>query len=91
MGGAGRQRAVGVGDGAAGIIVAVKLDIAGDDTAQGSHQVMYLQGRGDADGIGDADPVHSDLIDLAVDGQQIDQVAAEGVLAAETHLQTLGS
>ena len=83
------KRAVGVGDGAAGIIVAVKFNVARYDTAQGSHQVMHLQGRGDANGIGDPDPVHSDLIDLAVDGQQIDQVAAEGVLAAETHFQSL--
>ena len=86
VGGAGLERAVGVGDGAAGVVVEVRLDVAADDAAQRAHQLVDLARPRAAHGVGDADPVHADLVDGRVDGQQVDQVRAERVLAREAHL-----
>ncbi len=81
------QRAEGVGDGAAGVVVAVELDVAVHDAAQRAHELVHLQRIGDAHGVGDADAIDADLVDRAIDRQQVDQVAAEAVLAAEAHFQ----
>ena len=87
--GTGLQRAEGVGDGAAGIVVAVKLDVAGDDAAQRLDQIENLARIGDAHRIGDTDTVDADLVHGTVDGEQVDQVAAEAVLGREAHFQPL--
>ena len=63
VGGAGIQRREGVGDGAAGVVVAVELDVAADDAAQGPDQFVHLHGMGDAHGIGDADAVDAHGVD----------------------------
>ena len=86
VGGAGLEGAVGVGDGAARVVVEVRLDVAADDAAQRAHQLVDLARAGAADRVGDADAVHADLVDGRVDGQQVDQVGAERVLAREAHL-----
>ena len=77
MGGARGQGAIGVCDCAAGIVVAVKFDVAGNDTAQRPHQVMHLERVGNANCVRDAHSVHADLIYLAVHGEEVDKIAAE--------------
>ena len=89
MRGAGFQRAEGVGDGAAGVVVAVELDVAAHDAAQRLDQIVDLARVGHAHRVGDAHAVDADLVHRPVDRQQIDQVAAEAVFAAEAHFQTL--
>ncbi len=85
----GLQRAVGIRHRAAGVVVSVELDIAMHHPAQRAHQFVNLHRVGDAHGIGDAHAVDANLVHRAVDGQQVDQVAAEAVLAAEAHLQAV--
>ena len=67
----------------------MELDVAGDDAAQRAHDLVHAQRVGHAYRVGDADARHADLVHLAVDGEQIDQVAAEAVLAGEPDLQAV--
>ena len=85
VGGAGLQRAKGVGDGAARVVVAVELDIAADALAHPAHQVVDLQRRGHAHGVGDAHPVDAQLRPPPHRcADDVVQVAAERVLGAES-------
>ena len=85
----GRQRRIRVGHGAAGVVVSVKLDVAGDDAAQGPHDLVHAQRVGHTDRVGDADARDAELVHLAIDGEQIDQVAPEAILAGEPDLQAV--
>ena len=89
MCGAGFERAEGVGDGTAAVVVAMELDVAAHDATQRPDQVIDLARVGDADGVSNTDAVDADLVHCAVDSEQIDQVAAEAVFAAEAHFQPL--
>ena len=89
VGRAGLERAERVRDRAAGVVVAVELDVAVHHAAQRAHQVEHLARVGDAHGVGDADAVDADAVDRVVDGEQVDQVAAEGVLGREADLELL--
>src|SRR5690606_25529290 len=57
--------------------------------AQRLDQLVDLARVGDPDRVGDAHAMHADLIDSAVDRQQVYQVGSKAVLAAKTHLQPL--
>lgn len=49
-----------------------------------------MAGGGTADGVGDTNTLDTDLVDGGVDGEQVNQVGTEGVLAGETDLNALG-
>ena len=83
------QGGKGVGDGTAGVVVGVELDVAFDVAAYERDQLEDLVRGGDADGVGQPHPLWVQPVDRAVDAQQVVRVRAEGVLAAETHLQAL--
>ena len=86
MRGARFQRAEGVGDRAAGVVVAVELDVAVDLPPQPPHQVIDLAGTRDAHRVRHTHPVHADLVHRAVGTDQVVQIAAERVLRAEPDL-----
>lgn len=79
-----------VGNGTAGIVVEVSLDVTADNTAQDTDELVDLAGRGTANGVGNTNTVNADLVDGGVDGQKVDQVGTEGVLTGETDLNALG-
>ena len=83
VGGTGLEGAIGIGNGAAGIVVEVRLDIARHDTTQGPDEVVDLPGGRAANGIGNTDAVDADLVDSLVQGEEIDEIRAEGVLAGD--------
>jgi hypothetical protein len=81
------QRAECVGNRAAGVVVAVELDVAVGQPAQRADQPPDLRGRGDADRVGDAEPVDdAEPVHGEVDAQQLRFIAAERVLGAEAQL-----
>ena len=56
------------------------LDIAADDAAECTNQVVYLARVCTADGVGDTDPVDANLVNSLVNGQEVYEVGAERVL-----------
>ena len=78
---------MGVGHGAAGVVVGVELDVAVDVAPHQRDQLVHLARRGDADGVGDAHALGAGLVDGAVDADEVVGVGAEGVLAAEAGLE----
>jgi hypothetical protein len=66
------------------------LNVAADDTAERSHEVVDLSGRGTADGVSDTDSVDTDLVDGSVEREKVDQVWSERVLWRESDFETLG-
>ena len=80
---------MGVGDGAARVVVEMRLDIAAHDAAQGPDQLVHLAGGGHADGVRDTDAVHANPVDGLVKGEEVDKVGAEGVLGGEADLAAL--
>lgn len=83
VGGTSLESAVGVGNGAASVVVEMGLDIARNDAAKGTDEVIDLAGRSAADGIGDTDTVDADLVNSAVEGKEIDEIGAEGILGGD--------
>ena len=65
------------------------LNVARNDTTKSSYEVVYLTRRCATNGISDTNTVDANLVDSAVDGQQIDQVRSERVLGRETNLLAL--
>jgi len=88
--GTGLEGTVCVCNGAARVVVEVALDVAADDAAQGSDQVVDLAGGGTADGVGDTDSVDADLVDGSVEREKVDQVGSERVLGRESDFEALG-
>jgi hypothetical protein len=72
--GTGLEGAVCVGNGTARVVVEMALNVAADDTAERSHEVVDLSGRGTADGVSDTDSVDTDLVDGSVEREKVDQV-----------------
>lgn len=83
VGSTGLESTVGVGDTAAGIVVEVGLDVAGHDASEGADKVVDLPGGSATDGIGDTDTVDTDLVDGAVEGEEVDEIRTERVLAGD--------
>lgn len=90
MGGTSLQGAECVSNSASSVVVEMGLDITADNTTQGADQVVNLARASAADGIGDTNTVDTNLIDGRVDGEEIDEVAAEGILGGESDFQALG-
>lgn len=84
------KSAVCVGDSATSVVVEMGFDVAVDDTAKDTDEFVDLAGRRAADGVSDTDTVDADLVDSGVNGEEIDEVGAEGVFAGEADLDTLG-
>jgi hypothetical protein len=70
--------------------VEVRLDIAADDTPQRPHQVVHLTRVRATDSVGDTNSVDANLVDSAVDREEVGELGAERVLGRETDLDTLG-
>lgn len=68
----------------------VGLDVAANNAAQSADEVVDLAGSGATDGVGNTDTVDANLVDGAVDGEEIDEVGTERILRRETDLKTLG-
>lgn len=71
------------------VVVEVALDVAADDAPQGADEVVNLPRVGASDGVGDTDAVHADLVDGAVDAEEVDEVGPERVLGREADLDAL--
>lgn len=72
------------------IIVEVALDVAAHDSPQGANEVVHLAGVGAADSIGDSNASDSNLVDGAVDAEEVDEVGAERILRRKAHFEALG-
>jgi hypothetical protein len=72
--GTGLEGTVCVCNGTARVVVEMALDIAADDTTEGSHEVVDLSGGSTADSVSDTDSVDTDLVDGSVEGEKVDQV-----------------
>ena len=83
VGGTSLESAVGVGNGAASVVVEMGLDIARNDATEGTDEVIDLAGRSAANGIGNTDTVNADLVNRAVEGKEIDEIGAEGILGGD--------
>lgn len=68
----------------------VALDVARDDTTEGTDEIVNLTRVGASDSVGDSNTVDTDLVDGAVDGEEVDEVGAEGILGREANLDSLG-
>ncbi len=83
------ERCVSVGDGHAGVVVQVNFDIAADNAAEGANEFVNLARVCATDGVGDADPVDADLVHGLVDGKEVHEIGAEGVLRREADFDAL--
>jgi len=88
--GTGLEGTVGVGDSTASVVVEMGFNVTAHNTAQHTNKLVDLTGRGTADGVSDTNTVDTNLVDGGVDGEQVNQIGTEGVLAGETDLNTLG-
>ena len=83
------ESAVCVRNGTTRVVVEVGLDVTRDDTTKCADEVVNLARRSATNGISDTDTVDTDLVDGAVDGEQVNEVRAERVLGRETDLLAL--
>lgn len=90
MSGSGLESTVGVGDSASRVVVEVALDIAANNTAQSSDQIVDLTRAGTTDSVCDTDTVDTNLVDCAVKGQKVDKVGTEAVFRGKSNFEALG-
>jgi hypothetical protein len=64
----------------------VYFDIAADDTAKGANEFVNLARVCTTNSVGNADAVNPNFIYRLVDGKEIDEVGAEGILRREADL-----
>ena len=86
MGRSGLQGRKAVGDGAAAVVVSVKLDVGLDAFLQLRYQDIELTGGGHAHGVGQSDPVHAEFVHSLVDPEQILFLASKSVFAGKPDL-----
>ena len=77
-------RLVGVGHGAAGVVVAVEADVALHGAPDLAEEREDLARGGDAHGVGQPDAVDAELLGGPVDRQEVGLLGAEGVLGARS-------
>ena len=82
----GFERGVCVGNGHSGVVMQVYFDIAADDTAKGANEFVNLARVCTTNSVGNADAVNPNFIYRLVDGKEIDEVGAEGILRREADL-----
>jgi len=78
-----------VGDGHAGVVMQMNFDIAADNAAEGANEFVNLARVCATNGVGDADPVDADLVHGLVDGKEVHEIGAEGILCREADLDAL--
>jgi hypothetical protein len=84
------ERGICVGDGHSSVVMQVYFNVAGDHTAEGAYKLVNLARVRATDGVGDANAVDANLIDGLVDGEEVDEIGAEGILGREADLDALG-
>ena len=89
VGGTSLEGAVSVGNGASSVVVEMGLNVTRDDSTKSADKIVDLSWGSTSDGIGNTDTVDTDLVDGGVDGEKIDQVGAERVLAGEADLNVV--
>lgn len=75
---------------ASGIVVEMALNVATDDSSQSPDEIVHLSRVGTPHGVGDSDTSDSNLVDSAVDAEQVDQVGSERILGRESNFESLG-
>ena len=65
------------------------FNIASDDATEGANKLVNLARVCATDGVGDADAVDSDFIHRLVDGKEVHEIGAEGILCREADLDAL--
>lgn len=68
----------------------VNLDVASYNSSQRPYKLVNLPWVGTANGISNADSVHTDLVDGLVDREEVDEVGTERILCRETDFDSLG-
>lgn len=86
MGCTGLQGTIRVCNGAASVVVKVTFDVTPDNSTKGSDQVIDFTRSRNTNGVRDTNPRYSDLIDGAVDAEQVDEIAPEAILRAKSDL-----
>lgn len=83
MGRTGFEGLVRVCNGATGVVVEVRLNVAGHDISQGTNQLVDLTRGRATDRVGDANAVDANLVDGLVERQKVDEVRSERILARD--------
>ena len=90
VGGSRFESLVGIGDGASGVVVEMRLDVAADDFAESLNLFEdFAWGRA-AYGVGDPHAVRAKLIDERVERQDLGEIRTEGVFPREADLNVVG-
>lgn len=80
---------VGVGNGTAGVVVEMALNVARDNGLEGSDKLVDLSGVGASNSVSNTDSVDTNLVDSSVDVEEIDQVGSERILGGESDLNAV--
>ena len=83
------QSTVRVGNGTASVVVEVSFNVAAHNTSEHTDKFVNLARGSAANGVGNTNTVHTNLVDGGVDGEEINEVGTEGVLAGESNFDTL--
>ncbi|KAL8855224.1 MAG: hypothetical protein Q9198_010894 [Flavoplaca austrocitrina] len=86
MGCTGLQGTIRVCNGAASVVVKVTFNVTLDHSTESPDQVIDFAWSRHANGIRDTNPRYSDLIDSAVDAEQVNKIAPEAILGAKSDL-----
>lgn len=86
--GASLKGSVAVGDGAAGVVMEMYLDVARHDAAEGADEVVDLAGGSATDGVSNTYAVNADSVDGAVELEKVDEVGPKAVLGREADLDS---
>ena len=68
-----------VGDRHSSVVMQMNFDIASNNAAESTNEIVDLTRVCTTDSVRDADAVNADLIDGLVDREEVDEIRAEGV------------
>ena len=74
----------------ASIVMEMNLNVTTNYASECSDEFINLSGVRTTDRIGDSDTIHANLVDGLVDGEEVDEIGAEGILGGEADFDTLG-
>lgn len=83
MGCASLEGLVRICDGAARVVVEMRLDVTRDDVSQGADELVDLARSRTAYRVGNTNAVDADPVDCLVERQQVNKVGPERVLAGD--------
>ena len=69
--------------------VEMGFDVAADDTAESSHEVIDLSWRSASNGIGNTHTIYANLVNSRIDGQQVNEIRSERIFRGETNFLSL--